>query len=277
MTNWHGNGGGWGGDAPVFDSNYELSWGGRTWKYPDVWITVQEWEPTESSTGRNCIWHYTPDGDSDGWQALRSGGSYYGESMDCDPLIEHEKRIMCFQAAELLYLHASAKGNVVADLNLGYVYSYDRCEGRYWEKRMNWETEEDLRQPYPYLEKAYEHYRIAAEAGIVEACYKLGDLLRDGRGCEADFGEAFTWFERAYELARDTHPVIWGSAALRLGQAFEEGQGCTQGFEDARQWYERAVTGLDIAVRGGEHWYRGALRRAERGLKRVRQELNGNY
>ena len=59
--------------------------------------------------------------------------------MSCDPdgpHDEHEKRIMCFQAAELLYLHASKKGNPIGDLNLGYVYSYDRCEGRYWNRSL---------------------------------------------------------------------------------------------------------------------------------------------
>ena len=63
MTNWRGNGGGWGGDAPVFSSNYEYRWGGKKWPYPDVWITEQRWEPTSTSTGRDCVWHYTPEDD----------------------------------------------------------------------------------------------------------------------------------------------------------------------------------------------------------------------
>lgn len=42
-------------------------------------------------------------------------------------------------------------------------------------------------------------------------------------------------------------------------------------------WYELATTGLGIAVRSGEDWYRGVHRRAEAGLKRVRQELSGEY
>lgn len=212
-----------------------------------------------------------------GWEALRYGSGYYQEGMSCDPVFENEKRILCFQAAELLYLHASEKGNVIADCNLGYVYSYDRCEGDYWEKRTTWETEEDYRRPYPHLEKACEHFRKAAEAGIAEACYKLGDLLRDGRGCDVDFDEAFEWFVRAYDLGKFEAPVVWGSAALRLGRAFEEGEGCIQSFDKALVWYERAATGIDIAVRAGEDWYRGALRRAEKGLARARQELSGEY
>lgn len=287
MTDWHGNGGGWGGDAPVFGTDYEFCWGGWTWPYPDVWITVQRDEPTPTRTGRDCVWHYTPDADPDGSEALSLGSSYYREGMECDREAEHEKRIMCFQAAELLYLHASNKGNLVADLNLGYVYSYDRCEGRYWE----WLDSPDA-VPSPggaasaseghmprFDHEAYasRHYRAAAEAGIAEACYKLGDLLRDGRGCDVDLAEAFSWFGRAWELGQDKEPVIWGSAALRIGHAYEEGEGCDQSFEQALKWYERATTGLEIAVRSGQEWYRGALRRAERGLARVKQELSGEY
>jgi hypothetical protein len=197
--------------------------------------------------------------------------------MDCDPEFEHEKRIMCFEAAELLYLHAARKDNLYGHLNLGYVYSYDRCEGRYWEARMTWETAEDLQTPYPHLEKAVEHYRAAASAGLAEACYKLGDHLRDGRGCEADPKKACQWFRKAFMLGIDKEPVIWGSAALRLGHAYEEGEGCEQSFEEALDWYERATTGLGIAVRGDEQWYRRAYRRAKAGLARVRQELDGRY
>ncbi|MDO4536824.1 MAG: hypothetical protein Q4B54_01590 [Coriobacteriales bacterium] len=277
MTRWKGNGGSWRNDAPVFDTNLQYDWGGTQWPYPDVWITVQKEDPTANTTGRNCVGHYTPEHDPAGWQALNYGADYYDEGMACDPDTEHEKRILCFRAAELLYLHAASKGNTWGDLCLGYIYSYDRCEGSYWEKVIGWKTAEDLAAPYPHLKTAYEHYRIAAEADIAEACYKLGDLLRDGRGCEVDLAEAFDWFYRAYKWGKVENPVIWGSAALRLGQAFEEGEGCEQSFVEAKAWYERATTGLDIAVRNGEGWYRGALTRAERGLARVCQELSGAY
>ena len=268
MTDWNGNGGGWGGDAPVFDTNGIYEWGGKVWDYPDVWITVQRCEATATSTGRDCIWHYTPDDDPEGWDALAYGGGYYDEGMDCVDEILHEKRILCFQACELLYLHASAKGNRVADMCLGYLYSYDRCEGQYWHVREH---------PFDPDKRAYEHLKQAAEAGIAEACYKLGDLVRDGRGCEPDLAYAFELFKRAFELGQKQAPRLWGSAALRLGSAYEEGEGCVQSFVDAEHWYEIASTGLGIAVRAGDGWYRGALRRAERGLKRVRQELSGEY
>ena len=290
MTNWKGHGGDWRRDAPVFDLDWSFPRdreANGSYGLPAVWVTVQAWAPTAGETGRNCVARYSPEGDPDGMQALDYGCDYYNEGMGCDPEDEHQKRVMCFRAAELLYLHASVKGNAIADLDLGYVYSYDRCEGRYWSRDFVMGADgtiADVATIPPDEQPVFDrdgyanlHFRRAAEAGIAEACYKLGDLLRDGRGCEMDLDEAFQWFRKAYEPGKGMAPVIWGSAALRLGNAYEYGEGCAQSFEDARVWYERATTGLGIAVRGGDQWYRGALRRAEAGLTRAKQELNGRY
>lgn len=283
MTERHARNGSWHGNAPVFELKVDDTHGGTSGAYPSVWISVQRDEPTENATGRDRIGLYTPAGDADGDQAMHYGGRYYTEGMSCDGETEHERRIMCFQAAELLYLHAASKGNPFGHLCLGYVYSYDRCEGAYFENTMAQDHRDaqdidcDRPRPYPHLERAHEHYRAAAEAGIAEACYKLGDMLRDGRGCDIDLVEAYGWFSRAYELGVRESPVVWGSAALRIAHALEEGEGCEQSFAEAERWYQRASTGLGIAVRGGERWYRGSLRHAERGLKRVAQELSGAY
>ena len=45
---------------------------------------------------------------------------------------------------------------------------------------------------------AYECFRHAAEAGIAEGCYKLGDVLAEGRGCAADHAKALDMFLREY-------------------------------------------------------------------------------
>ena len=267
MTEWTGNGADWARNAPVFATNNEFEWGGRTWPYPDVWVTEQRCEPTAERTGRMCVGHYTPDTDPDGGDALYYGGGYYDEGMACMGEGEHEKRIMCFQAAELLYLHASNLGNPFGDLCLGYVYSYDRCEGSYWGDE----------RPFDPEGHALAHFGAAARTGIPEACYKYGDLLRDGRGCDANFDEAYLWFSRAWESADEERASVLGSVALRLGQAHEMGEGCRQGFDVARDWYERSVTWLSAAVREGDSWYRGSLRRAEAGLARCKQELSGKY
>ena len=134
MTDWaFGHDGSWGGDAPVFDTSFEYRFGGELYPYPDVWITVQSYEPTETSTGRDCVWRYVPNEDHKGRAALHYGEAYYVEGMSCDPdgpNNEHQKRRLCFEAAELLYLHAASKGNPYGHLNLGHIYSEDRCEGQ---------------------------------------------------------------------------------------------------------------------------------------------------
>ena len=164
---------------------------------------------------------------------------------------DHKKRVDCFRAAELLYCHSAGRGNAMANLNLGYVYSYDRCEGNYWVDPLSqWTLEGEWRAAdYPREERAFECLSIAAGAGIPEACYKLGDMYKHGAGCEPDGAEAFRWYVRASELAVHEHPVILGSIALRLGGCYEEGLGCRQDFERALEWYENAVGGTRVCRR----------------------------
>ena len=76
MTDRMGNGPDWVRNAPVFGTDNEFEWGGRTWPYPDVWVTEQRCEPTAERTGRMCVGHYTPDTDPDGDDALYYGGGY---------------------------------------------------------------------------------------------------------------------------------------------------------------------------------------------------------
>ena len=188
---------------------------------------------------------------------------------------DHQKRIECFQAAELLYRHAAGRGNQVANLCLGYVYSYDRCEGKYWVDPMTLNAAEDYARPYPREQRAFECLAQAAQAGICEACYKLGDLYKHGMGCEPDAEAAYHWYTRASKIA--THgsepPAVLGSIALRLAGCFEEGFGCAQSFSCALQMYQHAVAALETAVDNGDVWYEKALAGARAGVKRCKQEI----
>jgi TPR repeat protein len=254
-------------------------------KLPGVWIT----EPIKGFDGgyrkRTYVMQYPvpsfydklypgADPDDEGGEiALYYGSGYYDEGMSYTDAADHEKRVDCFRAAELLYRHAAGRGNAIANLCLGYVYSYDRCEGRYWVDPMTLETEEDYRRPYPREERAFECLRIAAEADIAEACYKLGDLYKHGTGCDPDATEAFRWYVRASELSAHERPVILGSVALRLAGCYEDGLGCTLDFTRALEWYQRAVNALEVAVDNGATWYEKALAGARAGVKRCRQEV----
>ena len=213
--------------------------------------------------------------DEGGWQALEEGAQYYVEAMGYTDIADHDERIKCFRAAEVLYLEAAEKGNPYAWQNLGYIYSYDRCEGQY----LGVEGPDSSKDPEGALQaretRAFECYQHAADAGLPEATYKLGDMYKHGTGCEADAVEAFRCYKQAFDLGKNEHPVIWGSVALRLADCYENAFGCEQSFAKALKWYEQAVTGLDIAVRDGEWFYKKALASAQDGVKRCKQELRG--
>ena len=81
-------------------------------------------------------------------------------------------------------------------VRLGYVYAYDRCEGRYFRSYYNNSGEVPPKPDTDVL--AYECFCHAAEAEIAEGCYKLGDMLAEGRGCAADHAKALDMFLRAY-------------------------------------------------------------------------------
>ena len=221
-------------------------------------------------------------------KALTLGSWMYRQGMDLvDPEVEWA-RIASFQAAELLYLHAAALGSHQAFENLGYVYSYNRCQGQFWtgglsrgqslqDQASGGQASRDQTPAVDTDARAFQCFGFAASGGSGEACYKYGDMLRAGRGCEIDLASAVAWYQKGYEYGRNEAPVVWGSAAWRLGRAYRDGEGCAQDFRQAKKWYARAVMGLDMAVRGGERWYRNVLTQAQDDLAVVNQELDGRY
>ena len=271
-------------DTPVFKIENCMSTYPNGDTLPDIWVTEPVYDDDGKYAGREPLFLYSgaDEGDAQGYDALDWGADFYNEAMSCTTEDAHERRVDCFRVAEILYRHAAGAGNEYAHLNLGYVYSYDRCEGKYWTCELMGKNglkpaEEcaAIQKTFPREERAFECFKCAAEADVVEACYKLGDMYKRGRGCEANAKSAFEWYSQAVKLsdAGMEPPVILGSIALRLGDAYEEGFGCKQSFENALKWYERAVAGLEVAVRSGENWYSKPLRGARDGVKRCKQEL----
>ena len=280
----HGGFPGYSHSAPVFEIDFD---GEEEYpngdKLPHLWITVPMVNDKGEVVGRTYTMHYPSSqyhldpNDTHGDDALYYGGCYYDEAMGYTDPEDHQKRIECFQAAELLYRHAAGRGNQVANLCLGYVYSYDRCEGKYWVDPMILNAAEDYARPYPREQRAFECLSQAAQAGICEACYKLGDMYKHGIGCEPDAAAAFNWYMRASDLSLLESPVILGSVALRLAGCYEEGFGCELDFSSALKWYRRAAEALEVAVDGGEVWYEKALAGARAGAKRCAQEVAGDW
>ena len=263
--------------APVFE--IDQVWYETDEPIPCIWVTEPVFDVSGEQCGRTYVmpypWEDMPD--PNGSLALSFGSDYYREGMSYSDAEDRQTRIDCFRAAEILYLHAAAKGNVDAYLDLGYIYSYDRCEGHYYVDHRHTEDVEDYMRPYPREERAFECFSFAAEAGDAEACYKLGDLYKHGTGSEPNADEAFAWYTRAFELKDGTPPHIWGSIALRLADAYENGIGCTFDLQKALDWYEKAEAGLDIGVRSGATFYNRTLANVRAAIKRIKQELDGRY
>lgn len=197
--------------VPVFE--VDQRWYDTADPLPGIWITQRVQGRGKACSDRTYVMLYSWDdlSDPDGSIALSFGADYYLEAMGYSEAADRQARIECFQAAEILYLHAASKGNVNAYLNLGYVYSYDRCEGRYFVDRRH---SEDVSggAPYPREQRAFECFEFAAKSGDAEACYKLGDLYKRGVGCEPDAAEALRWYMRASELKDGMPPHVWGAS-----------------------------------------------------------------
>ena len=224
-----------------------------------------------AGTAEDDFCHVADVSDPDGHDALQYGGMYYEEGMGYTNSEDRQSRIDCFRAAEILYRHAAGRGHPIGWLCLGYVYAYDRCEGRYYRSYFDNYGVVPAKPDTDVL--AYECFRHAAEAGVAEGCYKLGDMLTEGRGCTADDAEALNMFLKAYRHGRNQSPRIWGSAALRLGHAYANARGCGLDYERALHWYTVACTGLELEVRDGGAAYDGRLWEAEAGIMDMRQAL----
>ena len=217
--------------------------------------------------------------DTDGGLAVRAGAQCYRAAMECQDGSLRDVRVALFQAAEYLYRIAAGKGNLWGFVDLGYIYYYDRCEGAYYPD-FRQEPDEAARaycDAFPLDQRAYENYLHAADLGEAQSCYKVGDLLKHGRGCERDERAAFERYQQAYRLSDRSDAVAWGSAALRLGDCFEQGIGVDVDFAEALPWYERAEQGLGLAVESGSWYFKKSLASAKAGALRCRQELSGEY
>lgn len=75
-----------------------------------------------------------------------------------------------------------------------------------------------------------EMYRKAAEQGLAEAQYKLGDCYKYGEGVAENHEEAVKWYRKAAEQGS-------ASAQRRLGVCYDLGEGVPQDYLAAYMWY----------------------------------------
>lgn len=253
----------------------DQNWFDTDAKYPGIWIT-RVYKHDDGEMRRDYCDLYPTGGpnDADGGIAFGYGSEYYVEAMRYVDAADREKRIDCFKAAEILYLNAAEKGNINAILSLGYIYSYNRCEGQYFQDFRYAETAEDYKRKVDHRARAFECYKKAADLGSLEAWYKLGDAYRWEMGCEEDPAKAFECYKTAYEGASYFDYCARGNAALRLGSCFEEAYGCERDVEKSLRMYEKAVLHLGRIVDEGDWFYEKSLARARDGLARMKQEVS---
>lgn len=240
---------------------------------PGIWMTSTVYDSDNNYLGHTYTMPYTGADDPDGEDALFHGGDLYDEGMMLADPERVSARLDCFRAAELLYRHAAGKGNAIAYLCLGYVYYYDRCQGNYWRNLDDLEADEDYQRPFPRERRAFECFEKAADAGVAEACYKLGDAYKNGIGCDIDEQKAYASYRRAAQCDDGRAPNQTGSIALRLAECLENGIGCEHDFGLALEQYERAERFLDAAVSAGDWHYKRARDGAQDGIARCEQEL----
>ncbi|MEC4272616.1 hypothetical protein VJ923_05525 [Adlercreutzia sp. R25] len=243
-------------------------------RLPRIWVS----EPAADGAGRIFVASYPTGADCGGWRALELADIYFSEALGAPGEEAHRRRIDCYRAAEILLLHAAARGNVAAHCRLGVIYEGDLCEGEYWDGLLGGRALHTAQTPCDA--RAYLHFSYGAYHGHGECCWRLGDMVAAGRGCESSLGRAFGLYRRGYELegaSLDEDRASTGNAALRLARAFELGRGCEQDFRRARTWYRLAAIGLGAAFDAGQWHFKRERIEARRGIVRMAQEIAGNY
>lgn len=259
--------------APVFA--VDRRGGEDAERLPRLWVS----EPAlDGGAARTFVGAYPSGPDRGGWRALELAEVYFAEALGLAGEDEHRRRIDCYRAAEVLLLHAAARGNVTAHWRLGIIYEGDLCEGEYWQGLLECRALHSADTPCD--ERAYRHFSFGALHGHGECCWRLGDLVAAGRGCAADGGRALTLYRRAFDLESGSageDRASTGNAALRLARAYELGRGCEQSFRRARTWYRLAAIALGAAFDAGQWHFKRERLEARRGVSRMAQEIAGCY
>lgn len=283
----------------------------RIWQYPAACIehtgVVADWgHASDAPFGIACYHDMYSDGDStdevdvsdpEGEDAMAWAADYYFDGVRFTQPERRQERIDSFRAAEILFRHAAGRGCAWAWLCLGYLYAYDRAEGKYFRSAFDWSPQSDTawgRQFYsappkpPLPIRAAACFRRAAGEGVAEGCLAYAETLRkhpefkedsyvleEGRSSDepaSDFS-ARDWLRRAYDIAVvQRNPRIWGSAALRLGEMAAAGTSDEKpDAKAALRWYETAVRGLEQTVRSGLDMFDQLLAEAQNGVEDMKQ------
>ncbi len=277
-------------------------------RLPRIWLSEPSFDTkTGQVAGRVFVDVYPHGFDRGGTHALalaeRYLGEAYGYEINCaesaSPVKSGEQqdsadlRTACFQAAEILCLHAVSRGNTQACVYLASLYRDDLCAGAYWKSSL--ELCAAHAQGVDYQMRAYGLLCFAASCKNSEACLLLGDALAKGVGCTANAVRAFAFYRSAFSLSctcddpiKDIDCVVpstlditdnlhAGQAAFRIACCYENGRGCVQNNVRALQWYCVAGECLQAALEAGYWRCKRSYFSAKKGVSRMKQEISGKY
>ena len=164
---------------------------------------------------------------------LAQSGSAEAQRATGEVLLHTKDAARASEALDWLQ-RAAAHGDSSATLLLGKTWLYgalgipaNGAQARHWFEKVGTDNQPQAAYYLGLIEKngygkvvnfvvAEKHFRFAAERGIVEAMYLLGNAYANGEGVDVDPREAMRWYLRAASL---DHP----QATQELAYAFARG------------------------------------------------------
>ena len=182
----------------------------------------------------------------------------------CKLIYGKDAKLNDFKKAGQLLLSESQRGNVLADYDLGKLYSTDKLGERNEEMSIAKYTqalqgflqiEPNSKKIKPYIqyrigkmfcyglgteqdyEKAFEWFERSAKQKNKFAQFSLANLYYYGSGIEKDLSQAFLWYQRASSQGQPY-------AAYSIAQMYRYGEYVTKDNDTAQRYYKQALSGF---------------------------------
>ena len=182
----------------------------------------------------------------------------------CKLIYGKDAKLNDFKKAEQLLLSESQRGNVLADYDLGKLYSTDKLGERNEETSIAKYTralqgflqiEPNSKKLKPYVqyrigkmfcyglgteqdyEKAFEWFERSAKQKNKFAQFSLANLYYYGSGIEKDLSQAFLWYQKSSSQGQPY-------AAYSIAQMYRYGEYVTKDNDTAQRYYQQALSGF---------------------------------
>ena len=182
----------------------------------------------------------------------------------CKLIYGKDAKLNDFKKAEQLLLSESQRGNVLADYDLGKLYSTDKLGEKNEEMSIAKYTqalqgflqiEPNSKKLKPYVQyrigkmfcyglgteqdyqKAFEWFERSAKQKNKFAQFSLANLYYYGNGVEKDLPQAFLWYQRSSSQGQPY-------AAYSIAQMYRYGEYVTKDNDTAQRYYKQALSGF---------------------------------